>query len=144
MHWPAPWAELSPTLMGAEQNMCGLWHVLVLFHVSLALRLARFMALLNLSFALNRIYSPRSLILERGRCMIRRGCRGESRGKPHSDFQEEMRDTGQELHHVWQWLSLHGQGGGKYWHLARAPHVSCSGPTSAGRPGDPGEADATD
>ena len=41
-----------------SKNVRGLWHVLALFHVSLALQLARFMVLLNLSFALNRICSP--------------------------------------------------------------------------------------
>lgn len=38
--------------------MYDMWHVLALFHISLALQLARFMALLNLTFALHRIYSP--------------------------------------------------------------------------------------
>lgn len=118
--------------------MHGLWHVLALLHVSLALWLARFTTLLNLSFALNRIYSPSSLVLERDRCTIGSGCRGESR-EHHLDFQEEVRNSGKELHkhghrEVWQGLSLHGQGGGKYWDLAGVPHIFFSGPNSAGKP----------
>lgn len=120
--------------------MSGLWHKLSLLHVTLVLWLARFMALLNLSFALNRMDSPQSLSLERGRCMIGRGSGGESREKHHLDFQEDVRDTGQELHknghrEVWQGLSQHGQGGGEYWDPAWVPCIFCSGPNSAGRLG---------
>lgn len=70
--------------------------VLALFHSLLALQLARFMALLNLTFTLNRIYSAGSFMLERSRCMIGSGYRGESREKHHWDFQREMRAVGQD------------------------------------------------
>lgn len=53
--------------------------MLALFYVSLALRLARFMALLNLSFVLNRIYSSPSLILERGMCSLGGGEEGRAK-----------------------------------------------------------------
>lgn len=58
--------------------------------------------------------------------MIGRGSGGESREKHHLDFQEDVRDTGQELHknghrEVWQGLSQHGQGGGEYTQAEEEP-----------------------
>lgn len=80
--------------------------------------------------------------------MYRRRCRGESREKHHLVFQEEMRDTDQELHknghhEAWQGLSPHGLGGSKYWDPVRVPHVFCLGPDSVERPGGWGEVDTS-